>query len=999
MSYAAHRRLPVPLPVRITMQHRWSLVAIGLACLAGLAWFLQGPPPPPARPIVGEGPSALTGPPAAPGAELEAGLAGPAASAAPSQRRTVEGAPAPAVQGEHPWHGQLAGVTGRIVEADGQPIAGLRVDLLQVDASLVLASDRTALGNPSLEVDDTVTGDDGRFVLDDATVGAFHVLGIDRGGPRSTLRIVEQALAYGERIDLGDIALEGFGTLIGTVIDEDGEPVAGARVRVAPVPDIVVEVGVLDLRADSLIAVTEGRELQAFPIPHLLGSQLDRLPVPTTTTAADGSFRLDGVPLKRVVGGVDHPGHVAAVIPGLDVKPGEHDLGELELVYGRTVTGRVVDLAGAPVVGAEVVTGVLQSLAPVGILQPAGTTDAAGAFSLRGVPEVGTVVGFARRSPSDAWVGVQAGAGEERLEFVLPGAARLVLRVHGPDGAPISGARFDFFPQSERPDMMGFAQVLLLGNVRAPARRQSVSEVEPGTYHADALTHGTWMVEAEADGFAPTRQRFEHRTAESLVQLTCAPGQRLTVRVLDAATGAAVPRAHASIIAPTTAMVGAVAAAWTGADGVAELGPFTPLADALTLGKERGGPEEVVLRVQHPAYGEHCATLPPGLAVLDVRLAAPCTVTGRIHWGGAVPDRPYMLFLVREGLNDTTAMFATPRLNLSDLEGKFRFTGLAAGRYELTVAERYFEGDPLGIVLAQAEPVMRFEQEIDVTPGEPLFVDVDLTPTGKGPTARIEGSVRVNGAPVADAEVTLNGGERMTLRTDSNGEFRSGELSAIRGVWSTIEGEVEQPDGTRKRRQLDQRWTELAPGQVARIDVDLELATLVLEVRDKATGSLLAGADVQVNGLDGSETTGPDGRATLSVDVKEGASLQVSAEGFAQHMVPLGPQQERANEPLVVELERSVPCAGRVILASAGAGATGQWSYLHVRNVTSGASSGTGIEAENDYSFTLEGLGPGKYQATIYLNGEQGAPVDFELGPTGASDLELEYQPQPQQDD
>ena len=38
-----------------------------------------------------------------------------------------------------------------------------------------------------------------------------------------------------------------------------------------------------------------------------------------------------------------------------------------------------------------------------------------------------------------------------------------------------------------------------------------------------------------------------------------------------------------------------------------------------------------------------------------------------------------MLFLVREDLDGTAEMFATPRLNLSDAEGKFRFTGLAAG--------------------------------------------------------------------------------------------------------------------------------------------------------------------------------------------------------------------------------------------------------------------------------------------------------------------------------
>ncbi len=78
--------------------------------------------------------------------------------------------------------------------------------------------------------------------------------------------------------------------------------------------------------------------------------------------------------------------------------------------------------------------------------------------------------------------------------------------------------------------------------------------------------------------------------------------------------------------------------------------------------------------------------------------------------------------------------------------------------------------------------------------------------------------------------------------------------------------------------------------------------------------------------------------------------------------------------------------------------ATAQWSYLHMRHVTTGSSSGAPIEAGDDYSFALEGLGPGKYEAHVYLNGEQGAPLEFELGPQGTTNLELEYAPQ-QQDD
>lgn len=979
------------------MNHRLSLAVAACVCLSVLGWILlsgDGPRETPAPAAGGGAIGATTG---ARAAELEGpGLSEVATSAAVERRAaTAEATPTPIAAGAHPWAGQLAGVMGRIVEEDGTPVADLRVELLQVDTTLLLAPEATALGNPSLELDETRTGEDGRFVLDGAFVGAFHVLGVDRGGPRSTIRLVERALELGTRVDLGDIQLAGFGTLLGTVIDEDGEPVAGARVRVAPVPDLVVEVGVLDLRPESLIAVSPrgDDDLVAIAIPPLIGRQLDALPIPTTHTATDGTFRLQGVPLRRIVGGVDQAGYVAAVIPGTDMKSGELDLGELELVRGRAVTGIVRDAGGAPIVGAEVYAGVLQTIAPVGILQPAGVTDASGAFALSGVPEVGAVIGFARRAPTDAWVPARAIGAAERLEFVLPGAARLTVRVKDAAGEPVRGARLALRSLEEGAQFDELSRMTVFANARTPKVRPAVAEGEPGVYVCDAVSLGSWEVEVEADGLATARQRVVHGGDGSEVALVCGPGQRLTVRVLDAATGSPVVHAHASLIAPANGFIGALDAAFSDATGVLELGPFQPLGEVLA-DANREVPREVLLRVLHPRYGEQSLPVPESMTTVDVRLDAACSVVGRVHWGGATPDRSYMLFLTRENVDDLAEVFAVPRLGLTDDEGRFRFTSLAAGEYELHVSERFFDVDPLTLVMEQREPVMRHRVDVQVRPGEPTVVDVDLTPSGMGPTARLEGSVRANGAPVAGAVIEVNGAEKVTLTSDMNGEFRSGELSALRGVWVTVDGEVDTPQGARESRRLHQSWHELRGTEVTRIDVDVELAATTVLVVDRDTGAPVAGAAVNAESETGAVTTDGAGRATLVLDMKNGAGIQVSAEGYAQRGMHINASTPRDGGAVRVELGRPVPCSGRVVLTASPDGAQG-WHYLHVQEVDGAANDGTQLEAEAgaDAPFTLSNLTPGKYRAHVYCNGQQGEPIEFELGPGGATDLVFEFRP------
>jgi len=979
------------------MRQRTLLLTAALACSAVIGWFVLDLGDTPARPIEGlEAPRDVAAPLGRNELIRPETLAGPALRA--PERVVAAEAPIAAAT-RHPWEGQLAGVTGRLLEHDGAPAAGLAVELLQIDTTLILPPESTPLRNPSFQVGAGRTDAEGRFHLGGAFREGFHALGIDRGGPRSALRVVERALELGDVVDLGDITLAAFGTLIGSVIDEDGEPVAGARVRFAAVPDFVAETGVFDLRADSLVYVAEGPVAMHFEVPALVAELLDTLPIPTTHTAADGTFRLEGVPLARIVGGVDHPGFVATIVPALEMEGGEHDLGELELTVGRTLRGRVVDRAGQPIAGAEVQAGALLTIAPVGVLRPATPTDAAGRFTVTGVPEMGKVVGFARRSASDSWVEAKPSPDPELLEFQLASAGPVQVLVVGFDNEPVSGAKLAFHAVAENlnSEINMFLQTAATREVKRP---HVVREVEPGTYVADGLSHGAWEVEVESAIHPPTRHRFEHHGANTAVHVQCDPGERLAVTVRDT-EGQPIEHAHAAVLASQLALIDALATDWTDADGAAELGPFVLLAKGEGDGPGRAGARMApLLRVVHPKYSDALIPLTAGQGSLAVTLTVPCEIVGRVHWAGAVPDHSYMLLLERRGQSELMEAFSMPRVNLSLPDGSFRFRGLAPGRYKLTLAERYLDQDPIAMIVAEAQPQVRFAQEYEVTAVAPLSVDIDLTPNGLGPTTRVLGSVRVNGSPLQGAKVSLRGSEKREMQTDANGLYAFEDVSAHGHVNVRIDGDVTLPDGTRSRRRLGENWEQLEAGKEVRLDVDLEFEAIKVLVVDASTQLAIAGAKVSVGRAEVSAETGADGRATLSVDRKERFSIDVNADRYAPVQVPVNSKDEPKKEHRV-ELVRGVICSGHVRFPVQDAGR--QWCYLQCTPLSGQTSGpvhhgqpfGTGLNAADEYAFEFTAVAPGRYMANIYTNGNQGEPVEFEVGANGTVGLDFEYRPKP----
>ncbi len=900
-----------------------------------------------------------------------------------------------------PWRKDLASLTGRVVESDGTVVPGIRVALLGFEGSRLFDGAALDLEESSLELEETMTDAEGRFFLGGAYQQAFNGLGVDLGGPRATLRVVDAALVHGERTDLGDVILAPFGVLTGRVVDEGGAPVAGARVRSAPFPAEILQAQPQEFRADSLIAVNrvtmggDGQEI--IDLPGWVRALIERFPVPTTQSGADGSFRLAGVALAEVIGGVDLSGYVGVPFGPLDMTSGAHDLGTLVLRRGRTVRGVVEDPSGEPVVGAEVHAGAELVPGIVAFLQPCAPTDEDGRFELTGVAESGQIVATARRTRQESWKSTVS-ARHEGVLVELDYTVRLTVNVHDEAGEPLTGADLRLAPA--RPsDADTFGGVLaMLPKPASP--RGTFAELEPGRYALADLGSGRYELTARVAGRAPAFLETECLGTENEVTVVCPQGRRIELSVVDAASKEPIPGARASVLRAASSGFAKLAVHLTDAGGRAVLGPLSTL-DADTSARVEGGifPTQTVLLVQHPRHSDQSAELDPDASTLVVELHAGGALAGRVHWAGAVPTRPYMLTLEYRGAEDMLELFHLPRFAVTDLAGEFRSSKLAPGKYGVTLTDRFLQRDPLGLIAAQFEPPTLYQGEVEIEDGETTELEIDLTPTGRGATARVVGRVRFDGLSLAGAEVNVNGNEDLKVVTDERGRFETPLFSVLGTTSIWIEGDVPMRGETQHMR-LHSESVELAADAVHEIELDLYPLTVRARVVAEADAAPVPGAQVlaQAQHDEGEHEavgepaqTDDAGEVELLVLQPGRYLLHASAAGFARASSTAEVNEDGTSEPALLHLRRTVVCAGRVQSSTGGAGPAG-FSYMWVQEEDGSNSSGTQLQPP-DNTFSLEGLPPGKYTAHIFLEGQRGESVTFELGQEGDDDLLLVFTP------
>jgi protocatechuate 3,4-dioxygenase beta subunit len=206
-------------------------------------------------------------------------------------------------------------VRGRVVDLDGRPFAGATVWM-----SIWRNSDD---GEPV-----AISGADGSFLIRDA--GPWHLLAATAPG---------FATANVQSVRQPDVVLSmrpAAGTIVGTVVDPHGRPVAGARV---------------------LLGVTFGANLNERGVHTREFWGLDgrdMWPSRYLRTDDDGHFRSEGLPP-----GVRWPLWVGAqqfapAFCEVDVRADAETAVTVQLVRGATLHGRIADAAGAGIAGARV---------------------------------------------------------------------------------------------------------------------------------------------------------------------------------------------------------------------------------------------------------------------------------------------------------------------------------------------------------------------------------------------------------------------------------------------------------------------------------------------------------------------------------------------------------------------------------------------------------------------------------------------------------------------
>jgi hypothetical protein len=306
------------------------------------------------------------------------------------------------------------------------------------------------------------------------------------------------------------------------VVDEDGEPVAGARARVGELTSFVLQSGLHELVAGGAVGQLSSRDSHEddrlsdegllvrflFEVPDWLGLVEERLPLVTTRSDARGAFEFDSAPAARVTLLVDRPGRMAVAAKTLVLAPGaESDVGELELGAGRTLTGRVLDAAGQPVAGAEVRGGRVEDARVPAVFAAATRTDAEGRYRLTGISDAGRAVVIARRDASSVWSVMFAG--ETATGIRLAPEQELLVHVADTQGAPVAATVFDLRPGREA----------ALGVFEAGARPVAIEARAEGLWSLGRRAAGTYLVGVRAPGFTARVVPCEVPLAAPLVRL------------------------------------------------------------------------------------------------------------------------------------------------------------------------------------------------------------------------------------------------------------------------------------------------------------------------------------------------------------------------------------------------------------------------------------------------------------------------------------------------
>lgn len=701
-------------------------------------------------------------------------------------------------------------VSGRVTDGEGKPLSGIAVTATEVEAGRGMMM-RVVIGGPRGRDDEVVrTASDGTFStrLREGTYD-FHFRG-EGWAPKS---VRGQAVSVAEAKTV-EVVLEP-GVEISGRVTRGGNPVDGARVMIfAP-----------------------GVDATAMTAPD--GSF-------TLSDLAPGAVRLN---VRKESEFIDEMRSVTA--PARDVS--------INLPSGGRVTGRVVEKGSRKAI-TTFSAGVATSRGGGGMVMmaPPQQTEFAsedGSFTLENVPAGAKVIvasapGYAAGRLN---VDVEEGKTVTGVEIELDPGVRLIGKVTGPSGAPLSDVRVRVAPSAT-------------GSFAVRGTERTATTDASGEYVLDSLEAGEETIVFSHARHAPLSKTVTLKGAETRLDAQLSAGHRVTGVVV---TDSGAPVAEAEVEARHAGAP--IQLARTNASGTFEL-------ESLADGRYR-------FTAMKPGYADGIVEDVDVSAGAPVRitLAAGGTLYGRVT-GLSAQELSGAMVEANSG-----GRFASAAV---DANGSYRMEGVPAGTVRVSASVM-----PMTMMGRRTSGVQTVELEVGGTQQVDLAFRSDVV---------LRGRVTRNGAPLADATISF-------MPTGSQSLPSSGGTTDAQGQYS-VSG-LEEGEYTAYVLDMQRLSPYSTPVQVrgsATFDIDYSTGTVRGRVIDAATSEPVANASVQLRNTEQStpfrmaRAAVTDNAGTFIFDsVSPGTYVATaSKDGFGNYSADI-PVTDRGADDVELKLSRN----------------------------------------------------------------------------------------------